>query len=90
MTKSSSGYSKRMTVWEGEKRVEKVSRETHGVPASEPQCVEQGTPGYASLVQEPVQEDARSHARTHEIRRSMQREENRCQWRLEQTGLDEV
>ena len=77
VTRSSSGYSKRMRVWEGEKCVKKVSCETHGVLVSELVCVEQGTPGCASLIQEPVQEDARSHARTHEIRRAMQREENR-------------
>ena len=62
--KSSSGYSKRMRVWDG-------------VPVSEPLCVEQGKSGCASLIQEAVQEDARSHTRTHEIRRAMQREENR-------------
>ena len=44
---------------------------------SEPLCVEQGIPGCASLIQEPVQEDTSGHARTHEIRRAMQREENR-------------
>ena len=57
-TKTSSGYSKGMRVWKGEKCV----------PVSEPVCVEQGIPGCASLIQEPVQEDTRRHARTHEIR----------------------
>ena len=37
-TKSSSGYSKRMRVWEGRKYVKKVSPETHSVPFSEPLC----------------------------------------------------
>ena len=76
-TKSSSGYSKRMRVWEGEKCVKKVSRETHSVPVSEPLCVEQSIPGCASLIQELVQEDTRGHARTHEIWRAMQWEESR-------------
>ena len=75
-TNSSSGYSKRMRVWEGEKCVKKVSRETHRGPVSEPLCVEQGIPDCASLIQEPVQEDT-CHARPHEIRRAMQWEENR-------------
>ena len=89
-TKSSSGKSKRMRVWEGERCVKKVSRETHNVPVSEPLCVEQGIPGCASLIREPVQEDTSGHARTHEIRRAKQREENRRNNGWEQTGLDEV
>ena len=52
VTKSSSGYGKRMSVWEGEKCFKKVHRETHRVPVSEPLCVEQGTPGCPGRHQE--------------------------------------
>ena len=76
-TESSSGKSKRMRVWEGERCVKKFSRETQSVFVNKPSCVEQGIPGCASLIREPVLEDTRGHSRTHEIRRAMQREENR-------------
>ena len=88
--KSSSGKGKRMRVWEGEKCVKRFSWETCSVPVSEPLCVEQGIPGCASLIQEPVQEDTRGHARTHEVRRAMQLEKMTEQWMWEQTGLDDV
>ena len=69
-TKSSSGKSRRMRVWEGERCVKKFSQETPSVFLNEPPCVEQDIPGCASLIREPVQEDTRGHSRTHEIKAS--------------------
>ena len=77
MTMSSSGKSKRLRVWEGEMCARKFSRETQNVFVNKPSCVQQGIPGCASLIREAVLEVTRGHSRTHEIRRAMQREENR-------------
>ena len=40
-------------------------------------CVEQGILACAPLIRVPVLEVTRGHSRTHEIRRAMQREDNR-------------
>ena len=77
VTMSSSGKSKRMRVWEGERCARRFSRETQSVFVNKPSCVEQGILFCASLILEPVLEVTRGHSRTHEIRRAMQREENR-------------
>ena len=66
----------RRRVWEDEKWIEEVSRETHDVSVSRCLCEERGAPRGALSIQEPVQEDIRSRVRARELKHVMQREDN--------------